>query len=76
MGIASSAVKLTMSQPIKNSKTQKRKAKDLKENPVHYIACKACHATGITLIKAEDSYYCKFCFDKLKKKKFEKKGNK
>lgn len=37
------------------------------------IACNNCHKSGLTLIKATDSYYCKFCFDKLKKKKFEKK---
>lgn len=40
------------------------------------IACNNCHKTGLTLIKATDSYYCKFCFDKLKKKKFEKKRGK
>lgn len=36
------------------------------------IACNNCHKTGLTLIKATDSYYCKFCFDKLKKQKFKK----
>ena len=40
------------------------------------IACNCCHATNLPLIKATDSYYCKFCFNKLGKKKFEKKGRK
>lgn len=40
------------------------------------IACNNCHKTGLTLIKATDSYYCKFCFNKLNKKKFEKKRGK
>lgn len=50
------------------------KKKEVKKYNV--LACNSCHATNITLIKATDSYYCKFCFDKLKKKKFEKKGRK
>lgn len=41
-----------------------------------FIGCKNCGATNITLVKATDSYYCKFCFNKLGKKKFEKKGRK
>lgn len=41
-----------------------------------FIACKNCGKDNVTLIKATDSYYCKFCFDKLNKKKFEKKGRK
>lgn len=66
----SSMAKFLNKQPKENSK----RTQELKENPKKYnvIACKVCHATGITLIKAEDSYYCKFCFDKLKKQKFKK----
>lgn len=61
-------------QPKPNSKRQQ----ELKENPKKYnvIGCKVCGATSIQLIKATDSYYCKFCFDKLQKQKFEKKGRK
>lgn len=40
------------------------------------IGCKNCGMTNVTLIKATDSYYCSFCFKKLHKKKFEKKGSK
>lgn len=49
-----------------------------KEDQLKYnvIACNNCHASNVTLIKATDSYYCKFCFNKLGKKKFEKKGRK
>ena len=56
--------------PRENSKRQK----ELKENPKKetVVACKCCHATQIQLIKAEDSYYCKYCFEGLKKKKFKK----
>lgn len=46
-----------------------------KEKPkkkFNVIGCNCCHATNLPLIKATDSYYCKFCFNKLKKKKFEK----
>jgi len=52
--------------------------KDKKENKKKFnvIACNNCHQEGVTLIKATDSYYCKFCFNKLGKKKFEKKGRK
>lgn len=72
MGNLSAIAKVINKQPKENSK----RSKELKENPKKYnvIACKVCQATGITLIKAEDSYYCKFCFDKLNKKKFKKKG--
>ena len=52
-------------------------ANDEKEvKKVNVIACKSCQATNLPLIKATDSYYCKFCFDKLGKKKFQKKGRK
>lgn len=47
-----------------------KKKKELKKFNV--IGCNNCHKTGLTLIKATDSYYCKFCFDKLKKQKFKK----
>lgn len=72
MGIASSRAKALMSQAKEGSKTQIKKKEELTKNPTKYIACKVCHATNITLLKAEDSYYCKFCFDKLKKKKYNK----
>lgn len=36
------------------------------------IACNNCHKSDTTLIKATDSYYCKFCFDKLGKEKYKK----
>lgn len=60
--------------PKQNSKRQQ----ELKENPkkVKFIGCKNCGITNTTLIKATDSYYCKFCFEKLGKKKFEKKKEK
>lgn len=50
------------------------KEKDVKK--IQLIACKNCGQSNVTLIKATDSYYCKFCFYKLGKKKFEKKGKK
>ena len=70
----SAMAKVMNKQPKPNSKRQQ----ELKENPKKYnvIGCKVCGATNIQLIKATDSYYCKFCFDKLGKKKFEKKGRK
>ena len=43
---------------------------------INVIACNCCQATSLPLIKATDSYYCKFYFNKLGKKKFEKKGRK
>jgi hypothetical protein len=52
--------------PRPNSKTQEEKRKNPKK--INVIACKVCHATNITLIKGPDSYYCKFCYDKLIKK--------
>ena len=56
------------------SKSGSKRQQWLKENarPQQVVACKCCHATGITLYKAVDSYYCKFCFDKLNKEKFNK----
>lgn len=56
------------------TRTEEPKEKEKKKYNV--LACNCCHATNITLIKATDSYYCKFCFEKLGKKKYEKKGRK
>lgn len=53
-----------------NNISDNKKKKEPKKFNV--IACNNCHKTGLTLIKATDSYYCKFCFDKLKKQKFKK----
>lgn len=53
------------------TKTAEPEEKEVKKYNV--IACKCCGATNITLIKATDSYYCKFCFNKLGKKKYDKK---
>lgn len=50
--------------------------KEEKSKKVKFIACKECGITNTTLIKATDSYYCKFCFEKLGKKKYSKKGSK
>ena len=55
-----------------NEESKKEKSKKV----MKYIGCNNCHKTDVTLIKASDSYYCKFCFDKLKKEKFKKKGKK
>ena len=57
--------------PEKNEDIKEQEPKKIK-----FIGCRSCGATNITLIKATDSYYCKFCFNKLGKKKFEKKGKK
>lgn len=65
MGIASAMTKVTMSQSNSNSKTQIKKKEQALKNPTKYIACKICHATNITLIKGPDSYYCKFCYEKV-----------
>lgn len=54
--------------------TDKTKVKEKKKYNV--LACNNCHKSNITLIKATDSYYCEFCFNKLGKKKFEKKRGK
>ena len=59
---------LTQTSTIKEKKKAPKKLK--------FIGCKECGKTDTTLIKATDSYYCKFCFNKLGKKKFEKKGRK
>ena len=50
--------------------------KKKEKKKIQVIGCNNCHKTDVTLIKATDSYYCKFCFNKLGKKKFEKKGRK
>ena len=44
------------------------------KNKINVIGCKNCGKTNETLIKATDSYYCKFCFNKLGKKKFDKRN--
>ena len=59
---------------VTHTENEMPKEKEVKK--VQVIACKNCGATDTTLIKATDSYYCKFCFMKLHKKKFEKKGKK
>lgn len=40
------------------------------------LGCNNCHRTKVTLIKAIDSYYCKECFAKLGKQKYQKKRGK
>ena len=57
---------VTLTENQVETKTKKEPKK------VNVIACKNCGLSNVTLIKATDSYYCKFCFKKLKKKKFEK----
>ena len=54
----------------KQSNKEKQKKKEPKK--LKFIGCKECGITNTTLIKATDSYYCKFCFDKLGKEKFSK----
>lgn len=70
MGFMSAIAKHNNAVPKANSKRQKQKA----ENPekIRLIGCRNCGTTKGTLIKATDSYYCKFCFIKLKKQKFKK----
>ena len=55
-----------------SAKETKKQEKPTKK--INVIGCKNCGKTNETLIKATDSYYCKFCFNKLGKKKFKKKG--
>ena len=54
-------------EPKANSKTQKAKKEEAKTKKIRYIACKNCHSTNVTLIRGKDSYYCKFCYDKMNK---------
>lgn len=56
--------------------TENKKVNEKEPKKFNFIGCKNCGATNVTLIKATDSYYCKFCFNKLGKKKFKKKGRK
>lgn len=56
----------------KVSYTENRKPKEKEPKKLRFIGCKECGLTNVTLIKATDSYYCKFCFDKLGKEKFSK----
>lgn len=76
MGIASARAKVIMSQPKPNSKTQIEKRKKLMDNPIKVIACKNCHSQNVTLRRGPDSYYCRFCYDKLFNKKNKKKKEK
>lgn len=57
-----------------NNKTldEALKEKSKTKEKIRFIGCKECGMTNVTLIKATDSYYCKFCFNKLKKNKFKK----
>ena len=41
-----------------------------KQNKIKYIACKNCGKANVTLLKAKDSYYCEFCFNKLGKERY------
>lgn len=41
-----------------DSKTQKKKAEYLKQNPTRFIECEKCRARGVTLYKVGDEYYC------------------
>lgn len=66
MGIASPRAK-------PNSKTQIKKREEALKNTTKYIACKNCHATNVTLVRGTDSYYCKFCYDKMQNNKNKKK---
>lgn len=72
MGRMSALAKAMNMQPKEKSKTQLAKKEQLKNNKIKMYGCKNCGATNTTLIKATDSYYCKFCFEKLKKTKFKK----
>ena len=62
-------------QKVTYTDSQKQEEKENKKK-YNVLACNCCHATSLPLIKATDSYYCKFCFDKLHKEKFKKKGRK
>ena len=58
---------------MEEKSTVNKKPKEKAEKKIKFIGCKECGATNTTLIKATDSYYCKSCFELLRKKKFEKK---
>lgn len=47
---------------------KKNKNKEVKK--LNFIGCKSCGRTNVTLIKAQDSYYCKDCFNDLHRKYF------
>lgn len=59
---------------VEESYTENEKPKEKEEKKLRFIGCKNCGSTNVTLIKATDSYYCKFCFDKLGKEKYSKTG--
>lgn len=61
---------VTVSQDTENKKSKKKTKK------LNFLGCNNCHKTNVTLIKATDSYYCKDCFTKLGKQKFQKKRGK
>ena len=48
----------------------KKDNKNKEKKKYNLIACNNCHKTNVTLIKAKDSYYCKFCFEKLGKERY------
>ncbi len=45
--------------PKPNSKSQKRKAQALKDNPPVYVVCDECNRHDLTLYKADGKYFCK-----------------
>ena len=53
-------------EPKYNNKAQQKKRENAR--PVKYVACKKCHRSNVTLIRGTDSYYCKDCYTKIKKK--------
>lgn len=55
---------------------QQSEEKKNKAKKFNFLGCNNCHKTNITLIKATDSYYCKDCFTRLGKEKFQKKRSK
>ena len=57
----------TLDEALKEKSKNKKKVEKIR-----VVGCKECGMTNVTLIKATDSYYCKFCFNKLKKDKFKK----
>lgn len=47
------------------SKTQKAKAKFLKENPLKFVECAKCGAKHLQLFKVGGKYYCVVCKAKI-----------
>ena len=54
--------------------TENEIPKEKEPKKLRFIGCKNCGSTNVTLVKATDSYYCKFCFEKLGKEKYSKRG--